>query len=333
MNKDEEVEHLRTENQHLQEQLQRQEDELQHLRQARQDLRAGLGSAINSLEAYQQQVASLEEAIAGLRTRVNALEQKHAKDSHNSSLPPSSDRFVRVPESLHKKSGKKPGGQPGHQGHGLQQVETPDETLLHRVERCAYCQQDLTSHPARLAERRQVLDLPVKRLWVTEHQIEEKQCPVCWHLTRASFPIEVTAPAQYGTGIQTVATYLVAGQTVPYARANQVMHDLFDVQLSSASIARFVQCCHQHLAEWETGLKAALLKARVLHQDETGKRVGTSGWWVHVCATERLTHYGANPSREREGMDAIGIAPLFDGILRPRCPSHLSWLSVRRSVL
>ncbi len=73
-------------------------------------------------------------------------------------------------------------------------------------------------------------------------------------------------------GIQTVATYLVAGQAVPYARASQLLQDLFGVQLSPASIARFVTRCHQQLAEWETTLKAALVKARVLHQDETGSR-------------------------------------------------------------
>ena len=38
-----------------------------------------------------------------------------------------------------------------------------------------------------MPERRQVMDLPVKRLWVTEHRVEEKQCPVCFHLTRAPF--------------------------------------------------------------------------------------------------------------------------------------------------
>jgi transposase len=228
---------------------------------------------------------------------------------------PSSDRFVRAPKSLRKKSGKKSGGQPGHEGHALRQVEAPDEILVYRVERCAHSQQDLLTHPARLAERRQVVDLPIERLWVTEHQVEEKQCPTCLHLTRASFPADILAPAQYGTGIQTVATYLVAGQSVPYSRASQLLHDLFGVQLSPGSIARFVTRCHQHLAEWETTLKAALVKARVLHQDETGMRVGTSGWWVHVCAIEHLTHYGANPSRGREGMHAIGIAPLFEGIM------------------
>lgn len=74
----------------MHEQIQRQEDESQRVRQARDDLRAGLGSAISSLETYQRQVASREEVIAGLRKRVNTLEQKQAKNSHNSSLPPSS---------------------------------------------------------------------------------------------------------------------------------------------------------------------------------------------------------------------------------------------------
>ncbi|GHO47639.1 hypothetical protein [Ktedonospora formicarum] len=48
---------------------------------------------------------------------------------------------------------------------------------------------------------------------------------------------EVQAPAQYGTDIQTVATYLAAGQVVPYACASQLLHDLFGVHLFPASIA------------------------------------------------------------------------------------------------
>jgi transposase len=157
------------------------------------------------------------------------------------------------------------------------------------------------------------MDLPVKRLWVTEHRVEEKQCPVCYHLTRASFPAAVSAPAQYGTSIQTIATYLVEGQAVPYARASQLLQELLGVQLSAGSIASFVKTCHQQLAGVEKELKAALVKARVLNQDETGLRVRTAGWWVHVCSTDRLTYYAAHPSRGRPALDAIGIAPLFRG--------------------
>lgn len=314
MTRDEELHHLQQENQALQ--------------TANQTLREGLREAIHAIESLQQRVKDLEGVVAFQQERLKTLERQQAKDSQNSSLPPSSDRFVRVPKSLREKSGKKPGGQLGHEGHALHQIETPDEIVTHRVESCTHCQQRLETGLARIAERRQVIDLPVKRLWVTEHQVEEKQCPVCLHLTRASFPPDVPAPAQYGTSIQTMATYLVAGQTLPYARASQLLQDLFGVQLSPASIGCFVGCCHQHLAEWETTLKATLVKARVLHQDETGMRVGKEGWWVHVCATEHLTHYGAHPKRGREGMDAIGIAPQFTGIsVHDGLPSYQNYQS------
>src|SRR6266849_10027870 len=254
MTKDEELKQLRAEKTVLCEALRRKDEELEQSHQANQDLREGLKQAIMAIEY--------------LHERVKALEGQKAKDSHNSSLPPSSDRFVRPPKSLRKKSGKSPGGQKGHRGHHLQQVEIPDQVLIHPVERCEYCQHDLREQPADLPERRQVIDLPVKRLWVIEHRVEEKQCPVCWHLTRAPFPAAVSAPAQYGTSIQTVATYLVEGQSVPYARASQLLRELLGVQLSEGSIASFVKTCHQHLAPVEKELKAALVKARVLNQDE-----------------------------------------------------------------
>lgn len=313
MTKDEARQQLQAENRALREALQDKEEELQQSYQANQALREGLKQAISALESQQEQIKTCEGLITSQQERIKTLEGQQAKDSHNSSLPPSSDRFVRPIKSLRKKSGKKPGGQKGHRGHHLQQVETPDEVFIHPVLCCEQCHQDLRSQPAELPERRQVIDLPVKRLWVSEHRVEEKQCPVCFHLTRASFPAPIAAPAQYGTGIQTLATYLVEGQSVPYARASQLLQELLGVQLSAGSIATFVKTCHKLLAEVETSLKAALVKAKVIHQDETKLRVGTSGWWVHVCSTDRLTHYAAHQSRGRQALDAIGIAPQFRG--------------------
>jgi transposase len=313
MTKVEELQQLREEKIALREALRLKDEELQQVYQANQDLREGLKQAIMGIESQQERIKTLEGLITSQQERIKTLEGQLAKDSHNSSLPPSSDRFVRAPKSLRKKSGKKPGGQHGHRGHHLRQVEMPDEVLIHPVAACAYCHHDLCSQKADHPERRQVIDLPTKRLWVTEHRVEEKQCPVCYHLTRASFPAAVAAPAQYGTGIQTLATYLVEGQCVPYARASQVLQELLGVQLSAGSIATFVKTCHRQLAGVEQELKAALVKARVLHQDETGLRVSKEGWWVHVCSTDRLTHYAAHPSRGRLALDAIGIAPAFDG--------------------
>ncbi len=313
MTKDEELEHLRQENTALRQALRRKDEELEQSGKANKDLREGLQQAIVAIESLQEGTKVLEGQIDYLHERVKTLEGQQAKDSHNSNLPPSSDRFVRPPKSLREKSGKKPGGQKGHRGHHLKQVESPDAVLIHPVEWCEHGQQDLRTHPADVPERRQVIDLPTKRLWVTEHRVEEKQCPRCFHLTRASFPASVKAPVQYGTGIQALAVSLVQGQVVPYARASQLLRDLLGIELSAGSIASFVQTCHQQLAGVEKELKAALVKARVLNQDETGLRVGKAGWWVHVCSTARLTHYAAHPSRGRTALDAIGIAKEFRG--------------------
>jgi transposase len=313
MTLEEELEQLRQENTALRAAGHRKDEKLEQSHQANTDLREGLKEAIIAIGHQQERIKTLEGLITSQQERIKTLEGQLAKDSHNSSLPPSSDRFVRPPKSLRQKSGKKAGGQKGHRGHHLRQVGTPDEVLVHPVLCCEHCQHDLSSRPADLPERRQVIDLPTKRLWVTEHRVEEKQCPVCYHLTRAPFPAPVSAPAQYGTSIQTLATYLVEGQSVPYARASQVLQELLGVQLSAGSIATFVTTCHQQLAGVETQLKAALVKARVIHQDETGVRVSKEGWWVHVCSTDRLTHYAAHPSRGRAALDAIGIAPKFRG--------------------
>jgi len=314
MTQDEELAQLRAEKTAWRDIAYEKHQETLQLTQDKQIIREALKEAIQAIERLQTHTKSLEGQIGVLQERVKTLEGQLAKDSHNSSLPPSSDRFVRAPRSLRQKSDKKPGGQRGHCGHHLKQAKNPDEVLIHAVERCESCQHNLCDHPAALPERRQVIDLPTKRLWVTEHRVEEKQCPICFHLTRASFPSAVKAPAQYGTGIQALAVSLVEGQAVPYDRASQFLHDLLGVQLSAGSIATFVETCHRQLAGVETDLKAALVKANVIHQDETGVRVDNAGWWVHVCSTDQITHYATHPSRGRPGLDAIDIAPRFHGI-------------------
>src|SRR5260370_28180759 len=100
MTKDEELEQLRAEKMVLCELLQRKDEELEQSYQANRDLREGLKQALM--------------AIGYLQERVKALEVQQAKDSHNSNLPPSSDRFVRPPKSLRDNSGKNPASQTSH---------------------------------------------------------------------------------------------------------------------------------------------------------------------------------------------------------------------------
>src|SRR5260221_14002074 len=70
--------------------------------------------------------AALREQLAVARAEIQDLEGQLAKDSHNSSKPPSSDGLARKTKSRRQRSGKKPGGQPGHPGHQVRLAAIPD---------------------------------------------------------------------------------------------------------------------------------------------------------------------------------------------------------------
>ncbi len=266
------------------------------------------------LEQLRQENSALRDQVARLSERISVLEAQLAKDSHNSHLPPSSDRFHRQPKSLRKKSGKQPGGQTGHAGNTLKLSETPDLVIVHPVEHCQHCQRDLREVQSLAVERRQVLDLPPKRVVVIEHQAQQKCCPCCQQISSAPFPEDVRAPVQYGAALGAVGVYLVQQQLLPYERACEVIEDLLGPPMSVGTLQALVERCATQLEPVEQQIKAALSRAEVLHQDETGLYVAGQRHWMHVSATEHLTHYAVHPKRGKEALDAIGILADFQGV-------------------
>lgn len=259
-------------------------------------------------------IQQMQAQMAALTQQVQDLQARLAKDSHNSSLPPSSDRFVRQPRSLRTKSEKKSGGQQGHPGTTLRFSEVPDEVIEHRVSICASCQQDVREVSACVTLRRQVVDIPAPRLIVQEHRAEHKQCPRCQHITVASFPPAVAAPIQYGPLIGAIAVYLTQQQLLPLERTCEVLAEVLGVQMSEGTVGELIQRAAAELAPVEQQIKAALSEAAVIHQDETGVSVAGKRYWEHVTSTATLTHYQVHASRGQDALNAIGILPLFKGI-------------------
>jgi transposase len=282
------------------------------------------------IAALRAENAALREQVQGLLAEVKALKQQRAKDSHNSSKPPSSDGLARKTKSLRKKSGKKPGGQPGHAGHRVSLVAHPDEVVVHGPARCAGCEQKLPADALRWTERRQVQELPPVRLTVTEHQILHVRCPRCGVTTAAQAPATVTAPRQYGPRLRAVAAYLVQQQFVPYARVRDLLADVFGAALSVGTLVNVVRVGSERLGAVEEEIKAALRRAPVLHHDETGLRVvGTAGagaglQWTHVTCTKDLTHYARHAARGVRALEAIGLLPAYTGV-----SMHDGWTSYR----
>ena len=269
-------------------------------------------------QLVQQQRRQLEAALAHnavLQARVQELEARLAKDSHNSSKPPSSDGLSRKTKSLRSKSGKKPGGQIGHHGQTLRLVAEPDVVVEHRPAVCAGCHALLdAAAPVVLRERRQVQDLPLVRLQIREHQALHVRCPACQALSVGAFPAEASSRAQYGPRLRALVVYLVEQQLVPYARVQEVLREVGGVHLAGGTLVTWVRAASTSLEPVEVAIKAALSRAPVLHSDETGVRCGGRLAWAHVASTARLTHYAIHPKRGSAATDAIGILPRYPGV-------------------
>src|SRR5258706_13092774 len=83
--------------------------------------------------------AALRERVELLAARVEELQARLAKDSHNSGEPPSRDGLARKTKSLRKRSGKKAGAQIRHRGEPLDLGAAPDEVVGPRPGRCDAC--------------------------------------------------------------------------------------------------------------------------------------------------------------------------------------------------
>jgi len=262
------------------------------------------------IKARQQQ---LEAENKQLHERVCELEQRLAKNSRNSSKPPSSDGFKKpAPKSLRKKGKRKSGGQPGHPGHTLKRVEKPDHIEKHRVERCVCCGRSLADQLPDAVEKRQIHDLPPLRLIVTEHQAATKLCE-CGHLNKASFPEGVNGPVQYGERIKAAAVYAKNYQYLPYERTCELLNDLFNCPMSEGTLANIIAQSDELAANPVEKIKELVERATVAHFDETGSRVEGKLWWLHSASTAEATYYDIHRKRGSEAFDEIGILPDFVG--------------------
>jgi transposase-like protein len=279
---------------------------------------AGMPKAV--IDFIRDLIASLKtknDEIEALRAENRKLKEQLSLNSHNSSLPPSSDRPGNKPQpkSLKKPSGKKRGGQVGHKGHGIKhlQTRTPDKTVVHWPGACEGCsQQELCAAAGRTVNPQYEYDVLLIP-HITRHTVGECVCPLRnGEVLKGIAPLPSTHV--YGNGLMAMCALLYTYGTVSYGRIKELIKGFFGFSISEATIYSAVKRCSEGLDSTMEWIKIQLIKSAQVFFDETGSNVNGKNHWVHTATNGDLVHLSVQEKRGFEGMIKAGILPEFDGI-------------------
>jgi transposase len=274
----------------------------------------GLLLRLDGLVAANERLVEANERLEG---RVAELERRLNRSSRNSSSPPSQDPPSAPPRPSGKGSGRKRGGQDGHEGRyrRLLPREQVDEIVEHWPERCRSCSRVFaeadhvgTSEPS----RRQVAELPAIAVRVTEHRLHRVCCPGCATVTTA--PAPDGSRWSFGPRLQAAVVTLAVRNRVSRRDARELARELFGVDLSTGAVDAIVQRAGDALAAPHTRLEQEIKQSSVVNIDETGWKTAGDRRMLWGALTRRTAVFRIAAGRHASEAQTM-LGERYDGIV------------------
>jgi len=263
-------------------------------------------------EPARELVVMLLAEGAELRERVEDLERRVDRDSGNSSMPPSSDppksraERRRAAREAYKRSMRRSGGQPGHEGKSRELVtrERVDERVGHLPD-CCGCGHEFDGSEERVGDPvvHQQFELAPIRPLVFEHQRLRLRCPACQKAVLAR--LSAGAGSGFGPRLDAHIAMLAGVFRLSREQVRQTVVEVFGIPASTGSIDSAIMRMSAVLADPWAELRAAIQQAEVVHADETTWRLAGAQQWLWVAASALLACYRIDPSRSQAAAKAL----------------------------
>lgn len=254
-----------------------------------------LKERVSHLEKVEKENIKLVKENIILRKKLS--KHDNPKNSRNSSIPPSKDenRSLKT-KSLRKKTDRKVGGQPDHEGTTLKMSNNPDEIIKHLPDFCCECGCDIQDIPKELIGKRQVVDIPVIKPKYIEHRIYKRRC-ICGHSTRTEFPQNVKASISYGTNTESLVGYMFSRQYIPFERMREFFNDAFSLPISEGGIHELLKRLANKATPAYNLIKEKIETSKVVGADETGAKINGKKCWIWTWQNDQLTFIAPSENR------------------------------------
>ena len=254
-------------------------DDAAGLRAANAGLRSVVGAKDAEIALLRAGLDAALERERRLELRLAELERRLGMDSTDSGTPSSKERIgakearrARQQSERERRKDRRRGGQPGHQGKGLERDPDPGEKKdAPPPAECRSCRESLDGADAVGPRWAQVIDVEFLRK-VTEWTLPGLLCPCCGTVTFADPPPGLHAGSvSYGPALNAAAVLLTCYGNVPPERAAQVIGMLLGIGVAAGWADKAAARVNAQLgrAGFDAAMLAALAAEGVLAADET----------------------------------------------------------------
>lgn len=262
--------------------------------------------------------AVLERRIAELEARLAELESrwaKLAKNSGNSSKPPSSDIVKPAVAGKKRRSRRKRGAQPGHPKHERPAFSPEDIDRIkdYQFSCCPECQGplELLDEPARVLQQIEIVTQPTK---VTAHRSRTCRCSRCQKEFVKPIPRAVRKAGLVGPRLTALVGYLKGACHCSFSTIRKFLQDVVGVSISRGQLRKVCGKVAKSLDQPYQDLLAALPAQERLNVDETGHKEYKQSLWTWCFKAPLFTLFKIDPSRGSEVLlDVLGTE--FRGVL------------------
>ncbi|MEQ1871936.1 MAG: IS66 family transposase [Vicinamibacterales bacterium] len=248
-------------------------------------------------------IADQAKHTADLQAQVVALLEKLNQNSQNSSRPPSSDQPNAPAKPAKRKSGRKPGGQPGHKGHERLLLPVDKKNVRDvKPDKCKNCGTRLAGEDDPDPYRHQVVEIPEPKPVVHEWRLHACTCGKCGATTRANLP-EGVQPGGFGPRLIATIAVLSGAYRMTKRLTVSLLANLYGIPIALGSITACEKIASEAVAEPVKAAQEYVKQQGVKHADESSwfQGVQRTKVWLWIASTPLVTVFLIRASR---GSDA-----------------------------
>lgn len=288
--------------------------EIERLKKQNLELARQRDSAKDKLHERNQEYYALAEQLEEERGKNKKLTAQLHRDFENSSIPSSMQTGHKKIANSREKTGRRPGGQPGHKGHcRKKQIPTTEPVLLLPPQE-VLDDPDFKKTPKTLVK--QLINIRMI-LEVAEYHADVYYNSKTGGRTHAAFPAGVIDDVNYGGSVKAFLFLLNNDCCTSIDKSRKFLSDLTGgkLNISKGMINKLSKEFALKSEQKRKAMFADMLLSPVMHTDCTNAKVNGKSAYVFVCATpDGKALYFAREKKGHEGVKGT-VAEDYQGIL------------------